>query len=235
MTFQRLWSRLTINTFRIKLCLWMFSLRSTLQNYLKKHEGKDVDAGNATSSNPFDKCEIRTKICFFVLVLACNFLILCSNTVSFQWHKSLACLSPLHQALSSIKRPPTASTSCPCCCAFVSAAVTSPFWRRSAHFGILSQDFTISGDKHVSLLSVQTLDSSELQGDGIVLSLEEQLNALSLSSSPSPSDADLKDTVLLNGSRFPSRLFEDANKSTKVGTNEERSWWFHDSVFIMTP
>uniref|UniRef100_A0A8C7X8N9 Transcription termination factor 2 n=1 Tax=Oryzias sinensis TaxID=183150 RepID=A0A8C7X8N9_9TELE len=68
---------------------------------------------------------------------------------------------------------------------------------------------------HLSLLK-KTLDSSELQGDGIVLSLEEQLNALSLSSSPSPSDADPKDTVLLNGSRFPSRLFEDTNKSTKI-------------------
>uniref|UniRef100_A0AAX7VKL4 Transcription termination factor 2 n=1 Tax=Astatotilapia calliptera TaxID=8154 RepID=A0AAX7VKL4_ASTCA len=40
---------------------------------------------------------------------------------------------------------------------------------------------------HLSLLK-KTLDSSELQGDGIVLSLEEQLNALSLSSSPSPSE-----------------------------------------------
>lgn len=63
----------------------------------------------------------------------------------------------------------------------------------------------------------QTLDSSELQGDGIVLSLEEQLNALSLSSSPSPSGPDPKDTVALNGTRFPSRLFEGTSKSTKVG------------------
>lgn len=82
----------------------------------------------------------------------------------------------------------------------------------------LTGDYSPGGQTSL-LFSVQTLDSSELQGDGIVLSLEEQLNALSLSSSPSPSDADPKDTVLLNGSRFPSRLFEDTNKSTKVPTN----------------
>lgn len=67
------------------------------------------------------------------------------------------------------------------------------------------------------LRSAQTLDSSELQGDGIVLSLEEQLNALSLSSSPSPSGPDPKDTVALNGTRFASQLFEDTSESTKVG------------------
>ncbi|MEQ2197221.1 hypothetical protein XENOCAPTIV_025886 [Xenoophorus captivus] len=60
-----------------------------------------------------------------------------------------------------------------------------------------------------------TLDSSELQGDGIVLSLEEQLNALSLSSTPSPSGGDPKDTVALNGTRFPSQLFEETSKGTK--------------------
>ena len=66
-------------------------------------------------------------------------------------------------------------------------------------------------------LSAQTLDTSELQGDGIVLSLEEQLNALCLSSSPSPSDPQHTDTVALNGTRFPSKLFEDTSESTKVG------------------
>ena len=65
--------------------------------------------------------------------------------------------------------------------------------------------------------SAQTLDSAELQGDGIVLSLEEQLNALSLSSNPSPSGSDSKDTVALNGTHFPSQLFEDTSESTKVG------------------
>lgn len=65
-------------------------------------------------------------------------------------------------------------------------------------------------------LPAQTLDSSELQGDGVVLSLEEQLNALSLSSTPSPSGPDPKDTVALNGTRFPSQLFEETSESTKV-------------------
>uniref|UniRef100_A0A8C4GQX6 Transcription termination factor 2 n=1 Tax=Dicentrarchus labrax TaxID=13489 RepID=A0A8C4GQX6_DICLA len=68
---------------------------------------------------------------------------------------------------------------------------------------------------HISLLK-KTLDSSELEGDGIVLSLEEQLNALSLSSSPSPSGPDPKDTVALNGTRFPSKLFEETSESTKI-------------------
>ncbi|XP_072253563.1 transcription termination factor 2 isoform X2 [Leuresthes tenuis] len=68
---------------------------------------------------------------------------------------------------------------------------------------------------HLSLLK-KTLDPTELQGDGIVLSLEEQLNALSLSSSPSASGPDPKDTVALNGTRFPSQLFEDTSKSTKI-------------------
>ncbi|XP_024141812.1 transcription termination factor 2 [Oryzias melastigma] len=136
--------------------------RSTLQNYLKKHEGKDVDAGNATSSNPFDKLAQESSL---------------SQPTASSSQQHQASSNGIH-ILSMLLRLRQ------CCC-------------------------------HLSLLK-KTLDSSELQGDGIVLSLEEQLNALSLSSSPSPSDADLKDTVLLNGSRFPSRLFEDANKSTKI-------------------
>jgi len=59
----------------------------------------------------------------------------------------------------------------------------------------------------------QTLDQTELQGDGVALSLEEQLCALSLSE---PSDSDPKDTVSLNGTKFPSELFQDACESTKV-------------------
>uniref|UniRef100_A0A8C1LXB8 Transcription termination factor 2 n=1 Tax=Cyprinus carpio TaxID=7962 RepID=A0A8C1LXB8_CYPCA len=65
---------------------------------------------------------------------------------------------------------------------------------------------------HLSLLR-KTLDQSELQGDGVALSLEEQLCALSLSE---PSDSDPKDTVSLNGSRFSSELFQDTRESTKV-------------------
>lgn len=67
------------------------------------------------------------------------------------------------------------------------------------------------------LLLLQTLDSSELNGDGIVLSLEEQLSALSLTSSPSQSGPDSKAIVALNGTRFPSQLFEETSESTKVG------------------
>ena len=66
------------------------------------------------------------------------------------------------------------------------------------------------------LSSAQTLDSSELDGDGIVLSLEEQLNALSLTSNPPSSGPDPKATVTLNGTRFPSQLFENTSESTKV-------------------
>ncbi|KAJ0070645.1 hypothetical protein NL108_017136 [Boleophthalmus pectinirostris] len=68
---------------------------------------------------------------------------------------------------------------------------------------------------HLSLLR-KTLDSSELQGDGIVLSLEEQLSALSLSSSPAQSDPDPKHLVSLNGTHFDTQLFEDTRHSTKI-------------------
>ncbi|KAM3607958.1 uncharacterized protein V6R79_016899 [Siganus canaliculatus] len=138
--------------------------RSTLQNYLKRHEGNNVGKGSPSSSNPFDK-------------------------VAQEFGMSQA-----DPALSSSQQPPQASSTVhilslllrlrQCCC-------------------------------HLSLLK-KTLDSSELQGDGIVLSLEEQLNALSLSSSPSPSGPDPKDTVALNGTRFASQLFEDTSESTKI-------------------
>lgn len=64
-----------------------------------------------------------------------------------------------------------------------------------------------------SCVFFQTLDQTELQGDGVALSLEEQLCALSLSE---PSDSDPKDTVSLNGTRFSSELFQDTRESTKV-------------------
>ncbi|XP_070831611.1 transcription termination factor 2 [Chaetodon trifascialis] len=135
--------------------------RSTLQNYLKRHEGHDVNEGTPSSSNPFNK-------------------------VAQEFGMS--------QAVSSSQQPQQASSTIhilslllrlrQCCC-------------------------------HLSLLR-KTLDASELQGDGIILSLEEQLNALSLSFSPSPSAPDPKDTVALNGTRFPSQLFGETNESTKI-------------------
>lgn len=135
--------------------------RSTLQNYLKRHEGKDLDKGNASSPNPFDKVAQEFG------VSQANPAGPSSRQVSSTVH-ILSLLLRLRQ----------------CCC-------------------------------HLSLLK-KTLDPSELQGDGIVLSLEEQLNALSLSSTPSPSGPEPKDTVALNGTRFPSQLFEEISKSTKI-------------------
>uniref|UniRef100_A0A3P8U429 Transcription termination factor 2 n=1 Tax=Amphiprion percula TaxID=161767 RepID=A0A3P8U429_AMPPE len=138
--------------------------RSTLQNYLKRHEGNNVSKGKSSTSNPFEKVAQEFG------------------------------MSQSDPPLSSPQQPPQASSTVhilslllrlrQCCC-------------------------------HLSLVK-KTLDSSELQGDGIVLSLEEQLNALSLSSSPSASGPDPKDTVTLNGTRFASKLFEDTSESTKI-------------------
>lgn len=83
------------------------------------------------------------------------------------------------------------------------------------------------------LLLLQTLDSSELNGDGIVLSLEEQLNALSLTSSPSQSSPDSKDIVALNGTRFPAQLFEESSESTKVG-NYRHHIQTHNRSYLKT-
>ncbi|KAF7215317.1 RNA polymerase II [Nothobranchius furzeri] len=133
--------------------------RSTLQNYLKRHEGKDLNSGNSFSSNPFDKVAQEFGMSQPVSGVPGQ----ASSTVHI-----LSLLLRLRQ----------------CCC-------------------------------HLSLLK-KTLDTLELQGDGIVLSLEEQLNALSLSCSPSQSDSDPKTMVALNGSRFPSQLFEENSQSTKI-------------------
>ncbi|XP_028292808.1 transcription termination factor 2 isoform X2 [Gouania willdenowi] len=135
--------------------------RSTLQNYLKRHEGNDIKQKSCSSLNPFEKVAQEFG------------------------------MSQGDGAVSSPQQPQQASSTVhilslllrlrQCCC-------------------------------HISLLK-KTLDSSELMGDGIVLSLEEQLNALSLSSSPS---SDPKDTVTLNGTRFSFQLFEETCKSTKI-------------------
>ncbi|KAK1903272.1 Transcription termination factor 2 [Dissostichus eleginoides] len=134
--------------------------KSTLQNYLKRHEGTDATKGKASSSNPFDKVAQEFG------------------------------MSQSDPAASSSQQPQQASS--------------------TVH--ILSLLLRL----RQCCFLVRTLDTSELQGDGIVLSLEEQLNALCLSSSPSPTDPQHTDTVALNGTRFPSKLFEDTSESTKI-------------------
>ncbi|XP_029968550.1 transcription termination factor 2 [Salarias fasciatus] len=138
--------------------------RSTLQNYLKKHEGTDVSKGKAPDSNPFER-------------VAQEFGMSQADPAAPGSQQPQQASSTVH-ILSLLLRLRQ------CCC-------------------------------HLSLLK-KTLDSSELQADGIVLSLEEQLNALSLSSSPSPSGPAPTDTVALNGARFPSKLFEETGESTKI-------------------
>ncbi|XP_027722579.1 transcription termination factor 2 [Vombatus ursinus] len=68
---------------------------------------------------------------------------------------------------------------------------------------------------HLSLLK-STLDQTELQSEGLFLSLEEQLSALTLSELHTP---DPSATVCLNGTRFKVELFEDTRESTKVSIN----------------
>lgn len=48
-------------------CFSLFSSRSTLQNYLKKHEGNDATKGNPSSSNPFDKG--GTSVVFYIFII----------------------------------------------------------------------------------------------------------------------------------------------------------------------
>uniref|UniRef100_A0A4W5RZJ6 Transcription termination factor 2 n=1 Tax=Hucho hucho TaxID=62062 RepID=A0A4W5RZJ6_9TELE len=133
--------------------------RSTLQNYLKRHEGDNGKKGD--NSNPFDK-------------VAREFGVSQADSVSSS-QQTQGLTSTVH-ILSLLLRLRQS------CC-------------------------------HLSLLK-KTLDPSELQGDGITLSLEEQLNALCLSSEPSGPDP--KATVSLNGRRFASDLFKDTHESTKI-------------------
>lgn len=67
---------------------------------------------------------------------------------------------------------------------------------------------------HLSLLK-SALDPAELKSEGLVLSLEEQLSAMTLSelqdTEPSP-------TVSLNGTYFKVELFEDTRGSTKISS-----------------
>ncbi|XP_028656567.1 transcription termination factor 2 [Erpetoichthys calabaricus] len=65
---------------------------------------------------------------------------------------------------------------------------------------------------HLSLLK-KALDHTDLQTEGISLTLEEQLNALTLSE---VSTLESESTVTLNGSKFNSELFNDTKESTKI-------------------
>ncbi|XP_053313841.1 transcription termination factor 2 [Spea bombifrons] len=131
--------------------------RSTLQNYLKKHEGGVREPARG-AENPFERVarEFGGSQCD----LPSSGPTQGSSTVHI-----LSLLLRLRQ----------------CCC-------------------------------HPSLLRL-TLDQTELKSEGVSLSLEEQLNALSLSELQSP---DLKSTVSLNGTSFPAELFERESRSTKI-------------------
>ncbi|XP_037682200.1 transcription termination factor 2 isoform X2 [Choloepus didactylus] len=67
---------------------------------------------------------------------------------------------------------------------------------------------------HLSLLK-SALDPTELKSEGLVLSLEEQLSALTLSELQS---SEPSSTVSLNGTCFEVELFEDTRKSTKISS-----------------
>ncbi|KAK1169899.1 transcription termination factor 2 [Acipenser oxyrinchus oxyrinchus] len=129
--------------------------RSTLQSYLKRHEGGD-SKHSGQADNPFDK-------------------------VAREFGASQSGSQPQSQASSTVH-------------------ILSLLLRLRQCCG------------HLSLLK-KTLDHTELQNDGITLSLDEQLNALSLSELSSP---DLKSTVSLNGTKFKSDLFDDTRESTKI-------------------
>ncbi|XP_036991011.2 transcription termination factor 2 [Artibeus jamaicensis] len=67
---------------------------------------------------------------------------------------------------------------------------------------------------HLSLLK-SALDPTELKGEGLLLSLEEQLGALTLSEVQS---SELSSTVSLNGECFSAELFENTRESTKISS-----------------
>ncbi|KAG9348861.1 hypothetical protein JZ751_029178 [Albula glossodonta] len=131
--------------------------RSTLQSYLKRHEGGD--SKKDTPGNPFEK-------------VAREFGVSQSGPLPSSQQSQASSAVHILSLLLRLRQ---------CCC-------------------------------HLSLLK-KTLDQSEMQEDGITLSLEEQLSALCLSE---PTGPDPKDTVSLNGSRFPSEIFNDTRESTKI-------------------
>ncbi|KAM4699895.1 transcription termination factor 2 isoform 2-T2 [Discoglossus pictus] len=133
--------------------------RSTLQNYLKRHEGK-AQAQNRDVDNPFERVAREFGASQSE----------CSDSQPAQGTSTVHILSLLLRLRQ--------------CCG------------------------------HLSLLKV-TLDQLELRSEGLSLSLEEQLNALTLCELQSP---DPKSRVSLNGTSFPSELFEKNSQSTKISS-----------------
>ncbi|NXC46282.1 TTF2 factor, partial [Penelope pileata] len=78
---------------------------------------------------------------------------------------------------------------------------------------------------HLSLLKV-ALDQVNLTSEGLSLSVEEQLSALTLSELQTP---DSKSTVYLNGTAFKTDLFEITRESTKIAhlLAELKTIWSH--------
>lgn len=82
---------------------------------------------------------------------------------------------------------------------------------------------------HPSLCSSKALDPTELESEGLSLSLEEQLSALTLSqvevSEPSA-------TVCLNGASFKVELFDNTRRSTKVRSSPLCSCLYFSSSLV---
>ncbi|XP_072254585.1 LOW QUALITY PROTEIN: transcription termination factor 2 [Pyxicephalus adspersus] len=131
--------------------------RSTLQNYLKRHEGGS-QASPRGADNPFER--VAREFGTTQSELSSSQPSQASSTVHI-----LSLLLRLRQ----------------CCC-------------------------------HLSLLKT-TLDQMELKSEGLSLTLEEQLNALSLCDLQTP---DTKPTVSMNGTNFSAELFESECQSTKI-------------------
>ncbi|XP_060057798.1 transcription termination factor 2 isoform X3 [Erinaceus europaeus] len=110
----------------------------------------------------------------------------------------------------------------------------NPFSRVAQEFGSSGLGHPISGDSqrsstvhilsqllrlrqcccHLSLLK-SALDPTELKGEGLVLSLEEQLSALTLSELH---NSESSSTVALNGEYFQVELFDSTRESTKISS-----------------
>ncbi|XP_040190068.1 transcription termination factor 2 [Rana temporaria] len=131
--------------------------RSTLQNYLKRHEG-GAQTTPKGAENPFEK-------------------------VAREFGSTQNALSsaPPAQGTSTVHILSLLLRLRQCCC-------------------------------HPSLLKT-TLDQTEMKSEGLSLTLEEQLNALTLCDLQTP---DPKSTVSLNGTNFSAKLFESDCNSTKI-------------------